>query len=476
MLFDKLFKKNTGLSVDEKGNLVVSPYEFSHFVDKNPEIVIPDGCKCIPDEVFEKADGRFFIKGIVFPEGLQKIGASAFSHSDIRSLTFPSSLKEIGDYAFSGCKLLESVVLPEGLRKIGDHAFDSCERLARIALPKSLTYLGKKAFDETLISTVAIPAGVKQCGIPCANVQIDNVAQWLDIEHEDNLDRDFHHNSDFTDMYYTGELNAYKLYVGKNVLRDVVIPEGVATIKPFTFEGSNIESIQFPSTLRVIQEHAIDCPKLERLELPDGFTRLEGHNRDNDFSSEYIVQTDYVFKRLNYVRVPDSIEFFDMKITNESELKIESGVEGFNGQMVADKHAVVYLGNENNLCVVAVKSLHPNGFDVSNITVATGCRIIGGWAFAECDSESIVLPDTVVTIHARAFIASQQLRDVFIPASVHEMGPQLFADCDNLHKIRYGGTKAQWKALTEKESNKRWMYGCAVEKVECTDGIIRIDD
>ena len=475
------FKKKNGLSVNEKGVLVVNSFTLATYLKKKTDVVIPTGCKNIPDYAFEKADGRFFIGSVVFPDGLQRIGSFSISHTQIRSLSLPSSLKEIAKFAICNCEKLENVVLPEGLQKIGESAFSSCKNLSKIRLPNSLTYLGTKAFNETPISTIAITSNIKRCGIPCKNVQIDSIKQWLSIEHEDNLIQEIHHNPDYTEAYRTGTLYEYKLFIGKELLRDVVIPEGITTIKAHTFEGSNVESFKFPSTLRVIQDHAIDCPKLERLELPDGFKRIEGHDRSCDFNTPSIIRTDYVFKRLNYVRVPDSIEYFDFQLANECELEIEDPRNGFNGQYASDMNAVLYLGNENNPYVVAIKcvarnDLRPDGVDMSKINVPSGCRVIVGWAFSEVEAESITLPETIVTIHARAFVSSKNLKDVLIPSSVQELGPQLFADCNKLHKVRYGGTKAQWEALTNKDCSRRWMYNSVVEKVECTDGIIRVED
>ena len=55
-----------GLSVDAYGNLVVNKYEFNRAIEKNPDLIIPDGCTCIPDDVFEDVDGKFFIRSVTF--------------------------------------------------------------------------------------------------------------------------------------------------------------------------------------------------------------------------------------------------------------------------------------------------------------------------------------------------------------------------------------------------------------------------
>ena len=72
---------------------------------------------------------------------------AAFSESsDLKSVTVSSGVKSIGKEAFYwNQETLESVILPEGLTKIGDSAF-STTRLATITLPSTLTSIGVDAF------------------------------------------------------------------------------------------------------------------------------------------------------------------------------------------------------------------------------------------------------------------------------------------------------------------------------------------
>ncbi len=68
----------------------------------------PDG-----DIVVEVADNAFKncnrIKGIEFPDTVERIGAYAFYGSTVREIVIPSTVKEIGNYAFCGCKYLTSI-------------------------------------------------------------------------------------------------------------------------------------------------------------------------------------------------------------------------------------------------------------------------------------------------------------------------------------------------------------------------------
>ena len=56
---------------------------------------------------------------------------------------------EIADEAFEGYDL-KSVVIPEGVTKIGNSAFNYCELLEKITVPDTLEYIGSNAFESTL--------------------------------------------------------------------------------------------------------------------------------------------------------------------------------------------------------------------------------------------------------------------------------------------------------------------------------------
>ena len=56
------------------------------------------------------------------PQGIVKIGYSAFEYTDLESITLPDSVKEIEDWAFMYCKDLKAVRLPAGVR-LGSEAF-----------------------------------------------------------------------------------------------------------------------------------------------------------------------------------------------------------------------------------------------------------------------------------------------------------------------------------------------------------------
>ena len=84
---------------------------------------------------------------VQIPNGVTKIGTSAFSNSNVEEIVFSRSLQVIEECAFENCKKLEFVKLPEGLIKIGTHAFYGCSALKCVYVPSSILILEENAFS-----------------------------------------------------------------------------------------------------------------------------------------------------------------------------------------------------------------------------------------------------------------------------------------------------------------------------------------
>ena len=66
------------------------------------------------------------------------------------TVTVPNSVKEIGDSAFFA-NWIKSVIFPEGLEKIGTSVFSACSLSGSITLPSTVTSIGNSAFIKTTL-------------------------------------------------------------------------------------------------------------------------------------------------------------------------------------------------------------------------------------------------------------------------------------------------------------------------------------
>ena len=86
---------------------------------------------------------------ITIPEGVQKIGYSAFAKCDtIVSVVLPNTVEEIKLDAFTDCKHLTEIKLNEGLKIIGLRAFMGCTALRELRCPGTLEKIDRSAFRD----------------------------------------------------------------------------------------------------------------------------------------------------------------------------------------------------------------------------------------------------------------------------------------------------------------------------------------
>lgn len=62
------------------------------------------------------------------------------------------------------CRNIQSVVIPEGVLKIGESAFENCESLKEIIVPDTVTEISKRAFANTAVNRIHMPFGLKELG------------------------------------------------------------------------------------------------------------------------------------------------------------------------------------------------------------------------------------------------------------------------------------------------------------------------
>ena len=120
----------------------------------------------IPENVDEIAPSAFSyaknLKDITVPTKIQYIGNYAFAYSSLEKINISSAI--IGEHAFAYCANLQDVTLNHGVEEISGGAFGACTALSEIHLPDSLTYVGQLAFCGTAMTSVTIPATVKEIG------------------------------------------------------------------------------------------------------------------------------------------------------------------------------------------------------------------------------------------------------------------------------------------------------------------------
>lgn len=141
----------------------------------------------------------------------ERVERGEFRGSEITELDVPASVRIIGEGAFRECRNLKRVSLPESLCELGAYAFRDCDMLENILMPGEMRYPDNSA-------------GV--IGIGC--------------------------------------------FEACGLLREIVIPEGVAVISANSFHNcAALESVTLPRSLRAIRSGAFaGCARLRTLHTP----------------------------------------------------------------------------------------------------------------------------------------------------------------------------------------------------------------
>ncbi len=157
--------KNSVIPQDA-GLITIGKWAFAY--TNIESVVIPSTVTLIDEEAFSFT---WNLTSIKLSEGLKTIGNRAFLNaSALKSIVIPDGVTEIGGWTFYGCRNLSAITLPKSLRRIGDDAFGFAYALTAISLPEGLETIGKSAFQGTLLTSIVIPASVKEVGAYALNI------------------------------------------------------------------------------------------------------------------------------------------------------------------------------------------------------------------------------------------------------------------------------------------------------------------
>ena len=454
------------------------------------DVVIPDSVEY--DGVYLEVDSiseyafreNESLSSIVLPKGLTSIGESAFSGcSGLVSVSLPEGLTSIESHSFDCCTNLKSVSFPEGLTSIGFCAFNRCENLTSLVFPASLTSISDNAFNwcsnvDTLsflgrmdsINWNAFTDGNSaNQNIKC--VYINDLSTWL--------------NSQRYDIKIWGDeaLSAPDavLYLDGKLLTNMVVPEGVKEIKPYTFYGmDSIRSVTLPKTLKNIAKSAFsNCTNMSSLVLPEGLSEINSYAFENCVSLTSVAFPEglteigdaafYGCDKLDSLSFPASMKAINWTAfcTHKGSYYDSCSCEHFRYVDVKDLHtwinSVRYLDSEYGYShlyfpkahlymggkllthvvipgdIAEIKPYTFSGMDsIRTVSIQKGVENVGKSAFSGCRNlSSVSFSEGLKEISSYAFENCVSLTSVAFPEGLTEIGDAAFYGCDKLDSLSF---------------------------------------
>ena len=184
------------------------------------------------------------ISQIAIPKTVERIGSNAFRGCpSLSDVDIPGNVFAVGDSAFFGLPALKKITLHEGLETIGARAFSNpgTESIDAIYLPSTVTSVGADAF----------------AGCQIDMVEISSLGPWLEIDfanpHANPLSQSGRLSVDGTETdriiipETTAEIKPYAFY-GLNALRRLTVSGSVTSIGAGAFaadSGHQVSNIEF---------------------------------------------------------------------------------------------------------------------------------------------------------------------------------------------------------------------------------------
>ena len=410
------------------------------------------------------------ITELIIENGVTSIGKYSFGYcSQLTSVTIPPSVSHSGDNAFYNCTALNEVnisdiaawcgiefvseyysnpifcahnlylnnelvtdlVIPNGVTSIGAHAFYNCKCLTSVTIPSSFSYSGSSAFNG------------------CSSLEavyISDIAAWCGIE--------------FTNAESNPVYLAKNLYLNDELVTDLVIPEGITTLRLCAFVGCTcITTVSFPNTLTTISERAFyGCTGLTELTFPDSLYDIG-------------IGAFYNCTNVKRITVPDSVKVFgtssfgniptDAVVTCLADSYAEDFARGYGFQVNVIPYHIArqndgsveitkYTGSDEDVVIPdsffgsPVSSLKSwafaNNSDIRSVTIPVSITEIPRGAFYNCTELTTVTMGNVTSIGNNAFEKCLYLQNIDLGNQLESIGDEAFYDCRRLKNLAIPAT------------------------------------
>lgn len=357
---------------------------------------------------------------------IKTVGKDSFRDcQQLEKISLPG-ISSIPDGLFYNCYKLKSFEINGNITEIGtigeenddvwyDGAFYNCWELSNIEIPKSVISIGNHTFDFcTALSSVIFESG-RSKAIDIGTGAFANCYSLTSIklpEGMTKLSAGILAACPIESIELPSSIRVIEddCFSGNESLKSITLHEGLESIGERAFcYCTNLETVNFPSSLRSIGEEAFrECKSLKNLVIPSGMTEVPGYIYNNCESAETIV-------------IPDSVTIIgDGAFTgckNVKELKLPKNLKSIG------------------------KQAFQNVNKITELSIPSSVEIIDEGAFAALPLiTSVVIPDKVEELSG-TFSGCTSLAEVKLPTGLKKIGKDTFMMCYPLKIINLSETQ-----------------------------------
>lgn len=328
---------------------------------------------------------------------LRTFGSAACSlMKNLTSITFPDQTTTLRQYLLTGDSALTSIELPKSLSTIEAQIFENCTALTSISISAENTYFSTESgilYDKNKTTLKFYPA----------NAPVITLPQSLTL------------------------IGTYAFSDNKNISA-LSIPEGVISLGDYAFRDSNINSINFPTTLTGFGNNLFNgCANLSTISVTQGNTTFHSDNN-------CIIRTDSCELVLG---CKNSIIPTDNSVTSIAQYAFRN---------VSELKNIVIPDNITSIGTYAFdycENLETLTLSNNLITIPTSmCRYCTKLSMVTPNGETpklgvIMIPEGVVNINSNAFDSCQKLNSLILPSTLTSsgIGSSAFYNCQGLVEV-----------------------------------------
>ncbi len=454
-------------------------------------VVIPNGIEKIGASAFY---GCTSLKAISLPETVVTVGADAFGNClAMKSVAFGENVEEISSRAFMCCTSLTELIIPDSVIKIGHAAFEACFELESVSLGAGVTIIQEDAFtDCESLTSIVLPKSVTTLSggafAHCYALSNMSVEKGNPVYHSQGnciiktSTKTLVEGCKNSSIPADGSVTRIgtNAFLGCQNLTNITIPEGITHIGDMAFwDCMDLESVHLPQSVISVGDSAFAyCESLQGITVAEGNTVFEGEgNCLIRKSNRRLVLgcNDSVIPSDGGVTQIAHGAFYGSGVTDITIpaciTRIEEGAfiecERLETLTVASGNTV-YRSEGNCIIETAAKTLIA-GCKNSVIPNDGTVTVIADDAFwGTVGLTHIVIPDGVTEIGFMAFVSCENLTSIVLPSSLTYIGDFCFGWVSP--DVYYRGSLEQWNTLMQ--SYDGTFYGATVYFYAENDGTV----